>query len=141
MYALSWAETVVSNHYKKHARAAYYVLCRSPILPKTLSLWVARRDPRWELFKKLVSFLETFLISPQEAPEYYTNVSLNWLSAMDQTLEQLAHTPWQAVLTHLQVCPMLKKQSFKARAALPVVDGAETAPVNDGEQLFMEALF
>lgn len=125
MYSIDWAREVVKRHYQKHARAAFFLLGKGPFSSLSLAIWVARRDPKWELFKKAVVILEQYTNDDPEPSKYYTPVSVNGFSAYEQIVENLAHTPYAGVFTAIGVYPNIKKQSLKARAAPPDEVGAK----------------
>jgi hypothetical protein len=127
MYSLDWAKNVVKTYYQKHARVSYYLLAKGPYTSGNLAIWLARKDPKWVLFKKAVDILEGYSNFDPEESKYYTSVGVNGFSALDSILVNLVQTPYEAVFTAIGVYPTLKKQSLKARAAQSGEAGDETA--------------
>lgn len=63
MYSIDWAEDVVKTHYKAHARVAYPLWVCHGYSTRILGLWIAKRDPRWELYKCIVRTIEDHLLN------------------------------------------------------------------------------
>jgi len=63
MYSILWAQEVVEAHYKAHTRASYFMLVSHGYTTRTLGLWLAKRDPRWELYKAAVLVVENHMDS------------------------------------------------------------------------------
>jgi len=57
-YSLTWARSVVGQFEAKHARASEFYKAVYSISSKDLAVYIAKRDPFWEEFKKLCKVLE-----------------------------------------------------------------------------------
>lgn len=61
MYSMVWSIETIEAHYKAHTRASYFCLVTLGLTTRTLALWLAKRDPRWELYKKACKIVEEHL--------------------------------------------------------------------------------
>jgi len=70
MYALTWAENVVTSHYRLHARASYSALLLTDIHTRQLVKWLQKNDPRWNAWKKFVLLIEDVTNMGQNDPGF-----------------------------------------------------------------------
>lgn len=61
MYNLDWASKVVSEHYHTYARVSYFLLTNSAIDTHKLTIWLAKNDPKWRLWKTCVMRIQLAL--------------------------------------------------------------------------------
>jgi hypothetical protein len=111
MYDLKWAENVVKQHYTLHARVSYFLHIVLDITTNDLAKWVAKRDPRWEAYKKVAKIFE------DHSAFSATDPSVSYcLSEVDKMVHLKAVDGSKWLLTRLQASSMLKKQFVERRA-------------------------
>jgi len=128
VYSIQWAEDVVKAHYRKHARASYFLLVSLDFTTKLLANWLVRNDPRWDLYKMLIEEAEKRSISDHSDP----GVSF-WLRAVSKRLTESARDGSNWLLTRIQTSPMLKKRWLEG---LPSAD-SQKRPGDQPGQLFL----
>jgi hypothetical protein len=111
MYSVKWAEDVVKLHYKSHARVSYFLLNCLDVTVNDLARWIAKRDPRWEAYKKIAKIFEEHSAFSASDP----SVSF-CLSEVDKMVHQKAVDGSNWLLTRLQASNILKKQFVQRRA-------------------------
>lgn len=132
MYAIGWAETVVKQHYLRHTRAAWFLLKHGGFTTNHLQLWLARRDPRWEVYKKAVLFIESFPLHLDVAEN-----ATQALSDLESFIVNSCPEGGNSFLRWLDIGTILKK-SFRATRVAPRRGHEETRDLPGQLVLFPE---